>query len=234
MRLTETNPSRAEQAIALLWYYEQAQIFTERSAQDLATDIQDEGFGDQNVTRLSDALRKSRITVNGTTRGTFRVNAARFQELNDRYSGLLGIVEPVATSSVIPLEYVEGTRSYLTRLVRQINGCYDSGYFDASAVMIRRLVESLLIEVYISQNRQAEIKQDNAFMMLNGLIVHITNDQQVTKSRGFIGGLVLVKDIGDTAAHDRTYITPKQDIDDNKLALRRVVYELLVLSGIQT
>jgi hypothetical protein len=233
IRLAEDAPSRTEQAIALLWYYEQAQIFTERSATDLAGDIQDEGFGEQNVARLRNALKSSRLTVNGTTRGAFRINASRFQELSDKYSHLLDIVEPTPTSSVIPLEYVDGTRTYLVKLVRQINGCYDAGYFDASAVMIRRLVESLLIEIYISQNRQAEIRQGNAFMMLNDLITHITSDAQVTKSRNFVKGLTLAKDIGDTAAHDRTYNTPKQDIDDNTLALRRVVNELLVLAGIR-
>lgn len=147
--LAEDKPSRVEQAVALLWYYEQAQIFTERSASDLAGDIQDENFGEQNVTRLRSDLRSSRLTVNGSTKGAFRINASRFQELSDKYSHLLDIVEPTPTSSVIPLEYVDGTSTYLVRLVRQINGCYDASYFDASAVMIRRLVESLLIEIYI-------------------------------------------------------------------------------------
>ncbi len=233
-RLAASGSSRTEQAIALLWYYEQAQVFTERSASDLAADIQEEGFGDQNVTRLRNALRSNRLTVNGTTRGTFRINAARFQELSDRYSELLDIVEPAPTSSVIPLDYVDGTRTYLVRLVRQVNGCYDAGYFDGSAVILRRLIESLLIEVYIAQNRQAEIRQGNAFMMLNNLIIYITSDASIIKSRNFVKGLNLAKDIGDTAAHDRNYITPKQDIDDNMLALRRVVNELLVLSNIRT
>lgn len=71
-------------------------------------------------------------------------------------------------------------------------------------------------------------------MMLNNLITYITSDTQVTKSRNFVKGLILAKDIGDTAAHDRIYNTPKQDIDDNILTLRRVVNELLVLAGIRT
>lgn len=43
----------------------------------------------------------------------------------------------------------------------------------------------------------------------------------------------LIKELGDTAAHDRTYLTSPNDIDDNKLAMRRLIQELLNLAGIQ-
>lgn len=234
LRLAEQNPSRLEQAIALLWYYERAQIFTERSVSDLATDIREEGYGNQHIGRLRDGLRRSRDTVRGSTSDSFRINAARSQELSQRYSNLLDINEPEATSSVIPLDFVSGTRTYLERLVKQINGSYDAGYFDASAVMLRRLAETLVIEIYVSQGRQAEIRQGGVFMQFSNLITYVINDASVTTSRSFGNGLNLVKDLGDTAAHHRTYITPKQDIDDNKTALRRIINELLVLAGLRT
>jgi hypothetical protein len=41
-----------------------------------------------------------------------------------------------------------------------------------------------------------------------------------------------VKVLGDTAAHDRTYITQQQDVDDVKFATRKMISELLKLSGI--
>lgn len=227
------TPTRVEQAEALLWYYEQTQLFTERSVADVVRDIRDLGFGVQPVDRLRNALRRSRLTVSGTARDTFRINAARFQELTNTYGGLLNIVEPQVTSSVIPVEFVAGTRTYIERLVKQINASYDAGSFDASAVILRRLMESLLIEIYIASGRQALIRQGAVFMQLSDLITTLANDTVVTKSRNLVRGLSLIKDIGDTAAHDRTYITPKQDIDDNRTAMRRVINELLVLAGIQ-
>lgn len=234
-RLAERNPTRLEQAIALLWYYERTQLYAERSASDLARDIEEDGFGSQNATRLSNSLRTSRSTVVGAVRGTFRVNAARFQELSENLSELLNINEPVATSTVIPMDFVNSTRRiYLERLVRQINLSYDAGLYDATAVLTRRLAESLIIEVYISQSREQEIRQNGSFMMLNGLISHLMSDTSVTKSRNFRRGINVIKDIGDTAAHDRTYITPKEDIDDNRSQMRRVISELLTLSGIRT
>lgn len=234
VRLADRAPTRLEQAVALLWYYEQTQLFTERSAADIVQDIEDLGFGSQSVSRMRDALRRSRLTVNGTTRDTFRINAARFPELTESYGELLDIVEPQATSSVIPMEFVSGTRrTYLERLVREINVSYDTGSFDACAVMLRRLMESLLIEIYTVGGRQAEIRQGAVFMQLSGILTYFSGDAAITKGRHLVRDLSLIKDVGDTAAHDRTYITPKQDIDDNRTAMRRAINELLVLAGIR-
>jgi hypothetical protein len=44
----------------------------------------------------------------------------------------------------------------------------------------------------------------------------------------------LVKEVGDTAAHDRTYITQMQDIDDIKLKLRPLLTDLISLSKIKS
>jgi hypothetical protein len=42
-----------------------------------------------------------------------------------------------------------------------------------------------------------------------------------------------IKQLGDTAAHDRTYITPPVDIDDLKPRYRRLINELLEKAGIK-
>lgn len=232
LKLAELEPTRLDQAVFLLWYYEQFQQYTERSVNDLAKDIQDDGFGLQNISRLRNQLSKSKLTVRGTRRETFRINSAHFQKLTEKYGPMVNVVEIKVTSSVIPLEFVAGTRTYLERMVNQINGSYDSGFFDASSVILRRLMETLIIEVYVKNDRLSEIKNNNITLSLSDLISTMTNDQKINKSRNFNRGANLIKDLGDTAAHDRTYITPKQDIDDNKTQVRKTIHELLVLSGI--
>ena len=42
-----------------------------------------------------------------------------------------------------------------------------------------------------------------------------------------------VKQLGDTAAHDRVYMTSKQDIDDLLARYRRLLQDLLTASGIR-
>ena len=117
-------------------------------------------------------------------------------------------------------------------MVYQINATYEYGMFDACAVLCRRLMESLIIEIYIHQKRHSDIQHDGVFFMLDRLIVHVGNDQNIHLSRNTAKTVREVKQLGDTAAYDRTYITPQIDIDDVKARYRRLIKELLLVSGV--
>ena len=67
---------------------------------------------------------------------------------------------------------------------------------------------------------------------MDKLISKISSDSVIHLSRNIPKGMNLIKDLGDTAAHDRTYITRQEDIDDNKNQIRRVINELITLSGV--
>lgn len=98
---------------------------------------------------------------------------------------------------------------------------------------MRRLMESLLIEVYISSNRQTEIQRNGNFFMLEAIVTHIKGDRAVTLSRGAPKAMDETKQLGDTAAHDRTYVTQQVDIDELKARYRKLVSELLSLSKVR-
>jgi len=231
--LAELELTHPDRAIALLWFYRQSQEFEERSASDLASDLQEEGFPKSNVTRLKDGLKKSKYVVNGKRKGTFQLDLRRIKELDGMYSEVLGMRRVVVAGGVIPTETMAGTRSYLERMAYQINGSYESGFYDASAVICRRLMESLIIEVYISQKRQHEIQKDGVFFFLDSLIKYISSDKTVILSRNTPKTMLELKQVGDNAAHDRVYITRKEDIDDIKAKYRRMISDLLVASGIK-
>jgi hypothetical protein len=55
----------------------------------------------------------------------------------------------------------------------------------------------------------------------------------VRLARGTPRVLERIKAVGDTAAHDKTYITTATDIDDFSHDFRRVISELMHLAGIQ-
>ena len=118
-------------------------------------------------------------------------------------------------------------------MVFQLNGCYDYGFYDACATMIRRLMESLIIEIYIHRGRHREIQNDGVFVGLEKLITHVKADTKLTLGRNTPKTMTEVKQLGDTAAHDRVYITSKQDIDDLLARYRRMVQDLLAASGIR-
>lgn len=68
---------------------------------------------------------------------------------------------------VLHIALVRGTRSYIVKVAHQINGAYQNGWYDASAVMIRRLLETLIIECYEAHKIESQIKDaaGNYFFM---------------------------------------------------------------------
>ena len=231
-KLAQLDIQHVDRAVAFLWYYRATQTFDERSASELASDLHEEGFSKPNVTRLQQELRRSKYTVGGSRTGTFQIDIRKLKELDKRFQSFLNVPEIKVDDLILPSEWVAGTRSYLERMVLQINGSYQFGFFDSCAVICRRLMESLIIEVYISQNRQLEIQTSGVFVGLERLIAYIRADKKINLSRNSPSTMDDIKQIGDTAAHDRTYITQPVDVNDLKIRYRHLILELLTISGI--
>jgi hypothetical protein len=128
---------------------------------------------------------------------------------------------------------VAGTGAHLEQLVREINGSNQFGFYDACAVLSRRLLESLIIEVYIHLGRAQEIRDENGFFMLDRLINFIIADRNIILSRNSPKTMREMKQLGDTAAHDRVYITSELDLSEIRLPYRRLIREFLTLAGLR-
>jgi len=76
--------------------------------------------------------------------------ASKFQRFTSKKAAKL-------SDSVLPRELFDGTRGYIEKVVSQINGSYDHGWYDCCAVMCRRLAETLIIEGYEEQGRSDEM-----------------------------------------------------------------------------
>ncbi len=231
-RAAALNLTRAGQAIALLWFYRHNQLFDERSVSDLASDLQAAGLGRPNVTSLRATLQRSRETVRGRRPGTFQINVRYVDQLNRTYEPLLNTHHVAITSSVLNADAVRGTRRYLEKIFDEINGCYDYQFYDGSAVLLRRLLEMLIIEAFVHAGDANHIKNGNQFMGLDILITRISGYGNFHLSRNATRTMLDIKELGDNAAHGRTYLTQKVDIDDIKAAARRLIDELLILAGI--
>jgi hypothetical protein len=95
-------------------------------------------------------------------------------------------------------------------------------------------MESLVIEVYVHLGRHHEVKQNGLFVSLDRLLTHIKSDRTIVLGRATPKTMDDVKRLGDTAAHDRTYITPQVDIYDLKSRYRKMIAELLQVAGVRT
>lgn len=71
------------------------------------------------------------------------------------------------------------------------------------------------------------------FSLLEKIINYVRLDNRLVLGRNTPKTMNEVKLLGDTAAHDRTYITHQTDIDDIKPKLRRVVQEFLSAAGVK-
>jgi len=139
-----------------------------------------------------------------------------------------------STQSVIPQSVVRGTRGYIERVTNQANGAYENGWYDACAVMIRRLLETLIIEAYEHHNLAAKIKNAAGdFLYLKDLIDKCLQETDWNLSRNCRQAMPKLKDIGDKSAHSRRYNAHRGDIDPLLIDIRLVVQEFVYLAGLK-
>lgn len=136
----------------------------------------------------------------------------------------------------IPEAVWNGTRGYVESVAKQLNGCFSAAYYDAASVMLRRLVETLIIEAYESLQRGNEITgADGNYLMLGDLI------QRSCGSSPSLTGLTLgreakkalddIKRLGDRSAHNRRITACAADLKKIEQGARAVIGELIAIAG---
>jgi hypothetical protein len=228
--LTGLPLSSLDRAIALLWWHGLQDTTATCSSRDLARELEAAGYGQQNVSRLGTALAVDSRTTK-TRQGLFRISATARKALDEKYLALVHEKPVPRSSTVLPLDLVTGTRQYIERVVLQLNASYDFGLFDCCAVMCRRLLETLIIEVYEAAGRADELKgADGNFMMFAGLLGKLDKDKAFNLGRNSLRGLRDFKALGDQSAHDRRFNARADDIDRVRSGLRTATEELLTLA----
>ncbi|MCX7193796.1 MAG: DUF4145 domain-containing protein [Proteobacteria bacterium] len=143
-------------------------------------------------------------------------------------------IAPSRDEPVIYMALVRGTRGYIERVSHQINGSYTNGWYDACTVMLRRLLETLIIECYEAHKIEDRIKDSKGnFLFLKDLIDRMLEESIWTIGRNVRSTLPKLKDIGDKSAHSRRYNAHREDIDKVLKDIRDVVQELLVLAKLK-
>lgn len=129
---------------------------------------------------------------------------------------------------------VSRTRGYIEIVVKQINGSYENGWYDACAVMMRRLLETLIIECFEAHNLEDKIKNQNGdFYHLADLISKIVSEHKWNLGRTTKKALPRLKEIGDQSAHSRRFNALRPDIEKHLSDFRSVVQELVYLANLK-
>jgi len=136
---------------------------------------------------------------------------------------------------ILPHAMVRGTRGYIERVVFQINGCYEKGWFDGCAVMMRRLIETLIIECFEKHTIAHKIKNATTgdFLHLQDLVDKAIKEPSWNLGRNAKQALPKLKSIGDQSAHSRRYTAHREDIDKLSRDFRVVCQELIYLAGLK-
>lgn len=221
-----------DRALALLWFASK-QDLQGLETREICAVIEQAGHAKQNASRLAAALSSARRRASHVPRSNaWRLHPHAQAEFDERYSRRVkGTPKPAETDSVLPLDLFKGTRGYIERVVYQANASFDCSLFDCCAVMCRRLVETLIIEVYETAGRSTDVQNsDGSFFMLSGLLSTLLTDTTFNLSRNAQQGLKDFKRLGDLSAHNRRYNARRSDIESVRDGLRVASEELLHLA----
>lgn len=149
------------------------------------------------------------------------------REIIESKIGKVKVKKP--TNNLFPLEIFDNTRGYLQSVSTQAATCYDFGLFDACSVMIRKLLETLIIETFERKTLETKIKNGQGFYFyLSDLITELINEKDTFKiSRNTLQSLPKLKKLGDLSAHNRRYVAKQSDIDNIRDELRITLEELV-------
>ena len=130
---------------------------------------------------------------------------------------------------VFPLSILEQTnRGYLGRIGYQMNGCYAAGWYDACAVMMRRLLEVSIIEAFENCGLASKIKRpDGNYFDLSELIQHTLAEPTWTLSRNLRKFLPKLRDVCHMSAHGRYFSARKEDLENIRQGCRVTIEEQL-------
>lgn len=227
--------NQTEQAALLCYFHYKTtaeQIFEMKGIQELFSDA---GYSQINGSRVKKNLIDKRIMrIPKGMKTSLEFVPIIFQEYDQKYSLLWeDTISIQSESELIDESKFCGKRQFLTTLIKQINHSYANNCYDATAVLMRRLFEVLLILSYQKMGIDNEIRDasNKGYLMLEGIVSNAKNNQTLKLSR-IKNEFDNFRMVGNFSAHSITYTAGKKDIDNIKLNYRVMLEELYNKAGL--
>ena len=106
------------------------------------------------------------------------------------------------------------TPDYIKVIVKEINSCYRHKNYVSCSVLLRRLIETLVIESFEVKGDVLKIQDENGdFYQLKKLITLFLQEKLWNYSKNTRETIVILRELGNLSAHNRKFISRKSDID---------------------
>lgn len=139
-----------------------------------------------------------------------------------------------AQTEFVPIEIVEGSRGYVVNVTKQINRCFQCDALDACAVMVRRLLETLIIEVFEKKGITDKIKDANGnYLMFTDLVSKLINTPETPIGRATRRELPTIATVLNNCAHSRAFNISKTQLTQYQAPIVIAVQELMGLWDIR-
>lgn len=233
----ELQKSNAEKALLVLWYHDRSQSDVAMTSGRLATILVDYHVGTPNSTILARQIRETKL-ANESKQGFWLKPGSRKMIhgwLPPSIEGMQPEMDHAA--GYLPEAVWIGTRVYVESVCKQFNGCFRAAYYDAALVMLRRLLETLVIEAYEHLDLQDKIQDDSGNNLMFGKLVDRATGKAshtgLKISRNTKNALEAVKALGDRSAHDRRFNACAADLTKIQFDVRSGTQDLIELASLK-
>lgn len=138
--------------------------------------------------------------------------------------------EVIVTDELLPLDILDTAPYYIKLTAKQMNQCFECCLYDAVLVVMRKLIETLIIECFERYGVDNNIKDDKGnFLFLSELIPRFVAADKWNVSRNLEAYIKTVKKYGDLSAHNRRFLAKRSDMNIFKFEMRQVVQEIIMI-----
>jgi hypothetical protein len=235
--VTKLDKTNAEKAVSILWYHDHKTPDMPMSAGALTKIMVDHHVGTPNSTQLAKAIRETKL-CNGNASGITLKPGSRKVIQGWLPNDIEGMQPPMDHSAGYLAEAIwSNTRGYIEAVCRQLNGAFRATYYDAAAVMLRRVLETLIIEAYEHLTREAEIKDGAGnYFLLSDLVERACGEKGhagLNLGRDSKAVLKEVRQVGNWSAHARRYNAVADDLVQPRAKVRLAVQELIQIAKLK-
>jgi hypothetical protein len=127
----------------------------------------------------------------------------------------------------LPGDLIPNRYGVLQRVLWEANRSYEVACYNACAAMMRRVVETLVIEAFEHLNIAGRIRHDGEYLEFGALVGKAAAEPLLRLTRNTKRVLPDLKFLGDLGAHSRMALVRRDDLDRIHNALRAGIEELL-------